>query len=151
MSSAVVAIRSEGMVARRLRGALLAGSIVVLLTLTGCGEKSHGDRVPLSGAVTVGGKPLDVKATLAFDPEAGQTGTGSMCEVKESKYTADAATGPTPGMKYKVTLVTVPGIPAEGTPRDQMKVAQRYVTNVEVPKRGAEDVVLNIDFPAKAE
>lgn len=149
MSCAISANAAGRKLASRLRRALLASSLGLLLALTGCNETSHGDRVPLSGTVTVAGQPLDVNATLSFDPETGQAGTGSMCEVKESKFTADAATGPTPGLKYKVTLVTVPGIPAEGTPRDQIKIAQRYTTTVEVPKRGATEAVLNIDFPAK--
>jgi hypothetical protein len=149
MWSAAIVIVSEMRASRSLpRGLLLVGSLGLLISLSGCGEKSQGDRVPLSGSVTVDGKPLDVKATLAFDPEPGQTGTGSMCEVQESKYTADVTNGPTPGQKYNVTLLTSPGIPKEGTPPDQIKQPLRYTTKVEVPKLGLEEAALNIDFPS---
>ena len=125
-------------------------SACCLLASAGCGsEVSHGDRVPLSGTVTIKGQPLDVPATIYFDPLSGQTGVGSSCGVSGGKFTASEETGPTPGLKYKVTLITAPGIPPEGTPREQMKIAETYEESVEVPARDAESVELNIDFDTK--
>jgi hypothetical protein len=121
-----------------------------LLLATGCSDVDHGDRAPLTGTVTVQGQPLDVKATIYFDPMPGQEGVGSSAEVASGKFTMSAETGPTPGQKYNVTVTTVPGIPAENTPRDQIKVPQTYKKVVEVPKPGEDEqpVDLKIDFDA---
>ena len=122
-----------------------------VLLAVGCGKTDHGDRLPISGTVSVVGQPLDVKATIYFDPIQGETGVGSSGEVSEGRFAIPAETGPTPGLTYKVTLITSPGIPAEGTPNDQIKQSERYEQQVEVPARDAEDAELAIDFETKTQ
>lgn len=102
---------------------LLPPVFVAALLLAGCGGVDHGDRMPLSGRVTKGGQPLEDRATIYFDPVSGQDGVGSSGEISESRFEIPAESGPTPGLTYKVSVITSPGIPAEGTPRDQIRVA----------------------------
>lgn len=124
-------------------------SLAVLVLGAGCGGNvSHGDRVPLTGSVTVKGQPLDVKATIYFDPLPGEGGIGSAGEVAGGKFEIPAESGPTPGKQYKVTVITAPGIPAEGTPREQIRQPERLEKKVELPARTDGAVgELVIDFP----
>ncbi len=109
--------------------------IAIVLPLAGCGGTSSGDRVPLEGTVTVSGEPLTEKATIYFDPVAGQGGIGSSGEIKDGRFEISAESGPTPGKKFNVKVITSPGIPADDTPRDQIKLAVTYETTVEIPSR----------------
>lgn len=118
-----------------------------LLPLSGCGQDdSYGDRVPLSGTVTAKGKPLDIPATIYFVPAKGEGGVGSSGEVADSKFTIPEESGPTPGKTYNVSLTTVPGIPPEGTPRDQIRLPEHYETTLTIPARGEESEDLTINF-----
>ena len=137
--------------ARKLRISFLLhclSAVGLLLLAVGCGDSDHGDRIPISGTVTVQGEPLDVNATIYFNPQQ-QESIGSSAEVADSKFEVSAETGPTPGQKYDVTLTTTPGIPAEGTSLEDAKLPQTYKTVVDVPQRGDEPVVLEIDFNAQ--
>lgn len=148
-----VADNSAGLSARRLRSSFflcwLSVAGLVFLAV-GCGDSDHGDRIPLSGNVTVQGEPLDVSGTIYFNPQQG-TAIGSSAEVADSKFEVSAETGPTPGQKYNVTLTTTPGIPAEGTALEDAKLPQTYKTVVDVPQQGDEPVVLEIDFNSQAQ
>jgi len=117
---------------------MLFVAVSLVLTFAGCGEPSHGDRVPLSGTVKTGGELLQENATIYFDP-MGETGIGSSGEVSGGRFAIPEESGLTPGRKYQVTVITAPGIPAEGTPRDQIKIAQRFETTLEVPPREVEE------------
>jgi hypothetical protein len=118
-----------------------------LFTVAGCGSApDHGDRVPLSGTVTVKGQPLDVAATIFFDPLPGADGVGSAGEVSGGKFAIPAETGPTPGKTYNVKVVTAPGIPAEGTPPAEIKRSQTFEKKVDVPPNGDGTAELKIDF-----
>lgn len=141
-----------GLVRRRVRRRLFAvrlGLMAVLLFGAGCGgSASHGDRAALTGSVTVKGQPLDVKATIYFDPLPGQGGIGSAGEVTDGKFTIPPESGPTPGKRYKVTVITAPGIPAEGTPREKIRQPERLENEVDLPARTNDEVAeLTIDFP----
>lgn len=120
--------------------------VAVLLPLTGCGEVSHGNRVPLVGTVTTGGKPLDVNATISFDPVSGQDGVGTQAEVSQGKFSIPEESGPTPGRTFNVTLITAPGIPPDGTPLDQIKRPERFEKTVKIPTREEGIPELKIDF-----
>ncbi|MGD9856802.1 MAG: hypothetical protein AB7U20_17785 [Planctomycetaceae bacterium] len=124
----------------------LSCAVAALLSLAGCSDDSYGDRIPLVGTVTKGGQPLDVNATIYFEPVKGVDGLGSSGEVSGSKFSIPVESGPTPGKSYKVTVITVPGIPAEGTPRDQMRLSERFETTLEIPAREEENQELIIDF-----
>ncbi|WP_339907542.1 hypothetical protein [Symmachiella dynata] len=119
--------------------AVLFAMVLFSSTLTGCGDTSHGDRVPLTGTVKKGGELLQTKATIYFNPLPDQGGNGSSGEVAEGRFTIPAESGPTPGKKYNVSVITSPGIPADDTPRDQIKLPERLETTVEIPSRDSED------------
>lgn len=128
-------------------GTLLTLTVAgLLMSLTGCGGPSHGDRVPLNGTVTVKGVPLDVNATIYFNPPAGQSGIGSSGQVSGGKFSISEESGATPGQTLEVIVITAPGIPPDGTPRDQMKVATTYKSTVTIPNRGDPNQDLKIEF-----
>lgn len=137
--------RSGGVFRRAVCSAALCGASLMLAA--GCGRVSHGDRVPLAGMITKGGKPLEDKATIYFDPVDGKAGVGSIGEVSNSRYSIPPEAGPTPGLKYKVRVITAPGIPTEGTPKDQIRLPQNLETVVEIPPReSGGQSQLDIDF-----
>jgi hypothetical protein len=127
-----------------------AAAVLALLGLfftAGCGSApDHGERVALSGTVTVKGQPLDVPATIFFNPPNGQDGIGSAAEISDGRFTIPEDMGPTPGKQYDVKVVTVPGIPAPGTPPAEIKRSQEFKKTVEVPARGDAAAELKIDF-----
>ena len=117
------------------------------IQLTGCAQDANGDRLPVSGSVTVAGKPLDVNSTIFFEPVDGNAGVGSSGSVVNGDFTIPAEGGPTPGQTYKVRVVTAPGIPKDGTPPDKIKLSKRYEKTVEIPsKDGGTAPELTIDF-----
>jgi hypothetical protein len=117
------------------------------LPLLGCGKVSHGDRLPIAGAVTKGGELLQDNATIYFEPIDGQAGVGSSGGVAHGKFSIPVESGPTPGLTYKVRVITAPGIPADGTPKNQMRLPQRYETTVEIPAaEGKAPQELQIEF-----
>ena len=118
-----------------------------LLASAGCGgQVSHGDRAPLVGSITVKGEPLRIPATVYFDPVAGKDGIGSAAGVSEGKFTIPEESGPTPGKQYKVTVITAPGIPAEGTPLKEIKQPERFETRIDLPPRGNDPAELKLEF-----
>lgn len=119
---------------------------VSAMALAGCSDDSYGDRIPLSGTVTKGGQPLDVNATIYFEPVKGVDGHGSSGEISDSKFSIPVESGPTPGKSYKVTVITVPGIPPENTPRDQIRLPERFEKTIDIPTREEDVQELNIDF-----
>lgn len=117
------------------------------LQLVGCAKETDGDRLPISGSVTQGGKPLDVNATIYFEPVNGKEGVGSSGAVANGEFSIPAEGGPTPGLTYKVRVITAPGIPKDGTPRDKVKLSKRYEKTVEIPARdGSGAAEIQIDF-----
>jgi hypothetical protein len=119
-----------------------------LVVAAGCGgAPDHGDRVPLSGTVTVKGQPLDVPATIYFDVPKGQDGIGAAAEISGGRFTLPEDMGPSPGKQYVVKVITAPGIPAPDTPPAEIKQSQQFETTVEVPSRDASAAELKIDFP----
>lgn len=109
---------------------------------------SHGDRLPIVGTVTKGGEPIEDKATIYFEPVDGADGVGSSGQVDSGTFSIPLESGPTPGKEYKVRLITSPGIPPDGTPRDEIKQPQRFDTRVEIPERqgGAAPQQVDVDF-----
>lgn len=125
-------------------------ALLVFAVVCGCTEVDHGNRLPLAGIVTIQEQPLGVRGTIFFDPMQSE-GTGASAEVAaDGKFNISEETGPTPGQKYNVTLITWPEAPAEGAPADQVEKSQTYKQVVDVPARGDDPVELSINFGAPA-
>ncbi|MES2792007.1 MAG: hypothetical protein V4719_20500 [Planctomycetota bacterium] len=125
----------------------LVAFVITTCSLAGCGGASHGDRMPITGSVTKAGQPLDEKATIYFEPADGKAGVGASGSVMNGDFSIPAEGGPTPGLSYKVSVITAPGIPADGTPKDKIKLPRRFEKKIEIPVREAgvaQD--LQIDF-----
>ncbi len=118
---------------------VLIATFLFTLPLIGCGDVSHGDRVPLTGTVKKGGELLLEKATIYFEPLPNEGGIGASGQLTEGSFSIPEEAGLTPGHKYTVIVQTAPGIPPENTPRDQIKLPQRFETTVEIPPRDQED------------
>ena len=69
--------------------------------------------------------------------------------IADSKFSIPAESGPTPGLTYNVKVITSPGIPAEGTPLDQIRQSETYVKQVEIPESADEPIDLKIDFESQ--
>ena len=83
---------------------LLFGYGVVLcyvFTITGCGES---DRCPISGTVTLNGRPVAV-GSISFRPAKGTTGNTAGAAIVEGRYTVAAERGLSPG-EYTVQVET---------------------------------------------
>lgn len=134
---------------RAWRWGILPAAVAIALAVAGCGNSDYGNRLPITGTVTVNGQPLDIKATIYFDPVDGGQGIGSMGGIADSKFSIPVESGPTPGLTYNVKVITSPGIPAEGTPLDQIRQAETYVKQVEIPQSTDQPIDLKIDFDAQ--
>ena len=129
---------------------VLLGAAIVLLAV-GCGKVDHGDRLPLSGTVTVQGKPLAGKATIFFDPVIDRdvfnpavdpSIIGSAGEVTDGQYTIPVESGPTPGVTCQATIITASG----NDDGDPNKATGRYQKTLVIPERDASTTQLDIDF-----
>lgn len=91
---------------------------IVLGVLAGCGGGSA--NVPVSGEVTVGGKPL-AKGSLAFKPEGAPLPGGDPSgNIENGKYTLYTNAKPgAPVGKYKVTIVAT--VEADSTKPNAVK------------------------------
>lgn len=121
------------------RGWLLGASLCAagLISLAGCGVK----RLPVSGTVTLDGKPLD-GVVLTFSPDTAKGNTAQIsCKspVKEGRYDlqtigitrSGSGSGVPPGW-YKVTIM----FPRVGTRRVQRKnvdINEKYLSVEKTP------------------
>jgi hypothetical protein len=91
----------------------------VLLLLAGCGSSDNLPREPVSGTVTLDGKPLE-RGTISFQPESGLP-TAAAVTISAGQYSMTRAQGLVPGA-YRVLISSTPpggGIannPATGRP-----------------------------------
>jgi hypothetical protein len=84
------------------RRLLLAGGLLLLIALPGCGGNS---RVPLQGQVSYNGQPID-NGTITFAPEGGSTADTrpkAGTRIAGGKYAFQPSFGPLPG-HYKVLI-----------------------------------------------
>ena len=136
------------MTMRRGRKAIHAAVVVLLMTVGGCAGGDGLPREPITGRVTLEGKPLDLGNIqfMAADPSGAITGGGAT--ITEGRYEIDRGQGLVPGV-YRVMIfaadapsdVTVPA--ASDVQTDALtkpRVSERYNTKsdlqVEVIKGG---------------
>lgn len=81
---------------------------IVSGALVGCNQTpSSGNRISVAGKVTLDGTPI-VKANIIFQPVNGTNAQGAGGDVYNGEYKIPTESGPTPGQKYKVTVMTQP-------------------------------------------
>lgn len=121
---------------------LCAGCFAALFS--GCSSgSSAGNRVAIAGKVLKEGAPIPGKATLVLDPED-KSSIGTMAEVRDGSFTIPQEMGPTPGQKFKVILTTAPGIPADGTPKDKIRLPEKLTGTIEIPPKGTQELLINV-------
>jgi hypothetical protein len=103
----------------------------MLLLAAGCGGEAGPPRRPVSGAITLDGKPLDA-GTITFLPAEG--GIPATAELLAGSFATDRTRGPTPG-PYRVEIVSVrptgkriphPDLPSETIEEVCNVIPQRY-------------------------
>lgn len=77
---------------------LLLGSWLLII---GCGGPPSSTRVPVKGAVSLNGTPVDLGTILFFPVKSGGIKVG--CHIVDGQYSMDAKDGPEPG-KHRVEL-----------------------------------------------
>ncbi len=86
--------------------------LAAVLALSGCTGASGPPRYDLSGAVSYAGKPVPA-GEIALEPDGsqGNTGPGSMAQIKDGKYQTEPGKGILGGA-YVVRIMGFDGIPA---------------------------------------
>ncbi|WP_165246353.1 hypothetical protein [Paludisphaera soli] len=111
--------------------ARLVPAALVVAAVVGCGDSSEPPRLPVSGKVTLDGKPLPA-GQLTFVPLDGRT--ASVAEVRDGAFQTDGSTGPAPG-RYQVEIYAVestgktipsPDIPGATIEEERDLVPERY-------------------------
>jgi hypothetical protein len=83
----------------------------LLTSLAGCGESDKLPREPISGSVTVEGKPLK-SGLITFIPNESNTPTQGGALILEGKYSVPKNQGLVPG-KYRIIITSPDDKPAE--------------------------------------
>lgn len=77
--------------------------VTFLLPLVGCGGSGGGPtRIPVSGMITVNGKPAPLGIVM-MQPAGGASGVGATTGIVDGKYYFNASNGPQPG-KYQLIV-----------------------------------------------
>ncbi len=120
---------------RMLRAATAARFVMlaVVLALSGCSGASGPTRYDLSGTVSYAGKPVPAgEVSLEPDGSRGNTGPGSMAEIKDGKYQTEPGKGILGG-PYVVRIMGFDGIPA-GDSSVGTALFPPYETRVDFPR-----------------
>lgn len=93
--------------------ASLVGCLAVLLITSGCGSPASAS-YEVSGTVTYDGKPIP-RGNIVFTPDskAGNTGPGTVAEIKDGKFETPDGKGVVGG-KYILLVTGYDGVPVEG-------------------------------------
>lgn len=89
------------------RRLLIFGLVIFLSCLNGCGNSNPFGRIPINGAVTLDGIPIE-SGTIEFSPIAGKIGSGG--KITAGKYSLPLDKGLPPG-DY-IVRITSPIIPS---------------------------------------
>jgi hypothetical protein len=65
--------------------------VLGIISLQGCSQSAGPDTYPVTGSVTMGGKPIE-KGSIVFDPADGQ-GTSAMGGIENGQFTAEVPPG----------------------------------------------------------
>lgn len=110
-------------------------AILSVASLAGCGGSEEGEKVhPVSGSVTLDGKPV-AKGELVFEDPEGKSAGGSAA-IKDGKYSTDCTAG-----KFKVRI----SARKETGPKDATGVAPSEET---IPAKYNESTELEVEIKA---
>lgn len=109
--------QGESCLMKIVRGCAMVSLAAAVLLSAGCGGSGSGPkRIPLSGKVTINGKPSP-GGTVVIRPAEGSSGVGGSGVIINGEYEFTAANGPQPG-KYVlvVNLADVAATPKNSRP-----------------------------------
>jgi hypothetical protein len=90
-----------------------AGVLLSLIALAGCGDENPLGRLPVTGTVSLDGKPLE-RGSVSFEPLGGGTSSGST--IAAGEFAIREEKGLPPG-RYRVRVYSAS---AETAPEDQL-------------------------------
>ncbi len=117
--------------------ALLSLSALVVM-LTGCGGQDGPSRYKLSGSVTMpDGKPVPA-GEINFEPDhlAGNSGPGSMAQIKQGKYMLPTDQGVVGG-KYTVTISPFDGVAFGESIQGKPLSKAQHVEKIDLPPKNS--------------
>src|SRR5262249_19581338 len=86
---------------------MMASAALGILTLGGCGDSDELPREPVSGTVTLDGKPL-ASGLITFQPGGGDVATQGGGAIESGKYAIPRDQGLVPG-NYRVSVTNASG------------------------------------------
>jgi hypothetical protein len=120
----------------------IGSALLLVIVAAGCsnGPKRH----PVSGTVTLGGKPVAL-GEIIFEPDAakGTTAPGSVAQITDGHYVTQPGLGVVGGA-YIVRIVPFDGVPNKSSMFGKVLLPTPYVENVEFP---AETTTRDFDIP----
>jgi hypothetical protein len=127
-------------------------SLVVALAwvlLPGCGGEKNDPTVPISGTVSVGGKPV-AKGTIHFHPDKGRPATGF---IKDGRFTLTTYVDGDGGIagQNKVALEVLEEVPTKGGDTNwKSLIPQKFMDpfqsgiSIDVPQSGYKNLEIDI-------
>ena len=112
--------------------------LLAILVLSGCGAANPLERQALTGAVTLGGEPLE-QGAIQFVPQDSKTGIAGGAVIQSGAFRLPAEKGLPPG-KYKVMVFSgaadssaeQPAMPGESGPLAQERIPAEFNVESEV-------------------
>jgi len=120
---------------KSIRSAFITAMLaIVSLGLVGCGGQSGPPRYALSGTAHLADdKPIPVgEVQLEPDSAAGNTGPGSMAQIRDGKFSVPADQGVVGG-KYIATILAFDGVASAESEQGNPLIKAPYVEKVELP------------------
>lgn len=130
----------------RVRWPAVMAMVAVAVVFGGCNRPSRPPRYPVSGRVTVGGKPL-VLGRISFEPqtERGNQGPGAYGEISAGRYETYGTMGAVGG-PHRVVIEGYAGDTHEQRQK-RTPLFPPYVSLVDLPVAAAS---FDFDVPAQA-
>jgi hypothetical protein len=105
------------------RSAVVVVAVVLSLLSSGCTPKSGADTLPVSGAISLDGVPLD-QGVIQFEPQPpGGKAVIAATPIKDGKYQFPAGAGGLLPGAYRVVISSVPS--AAAMPSDPIKAMEQ--------------------------
>jgi hypothetical protein len=123
---------------RMALAAALLSLFAVVVAQVGCGGRDGPERYSLSGSITMSdGKPVPA-GEINFEPDhlAGNSGPGSMVQIKQGKYSLSADQGIVGG-KYIVTISPFDGVAFGESIQGKPLSKAQHVEKIDLPSKNS--------------